>query len=300
MNKLAALALITSVTGSAFAQLSPLPPSSTTDGVSIQAIGLNSGATHWNNPWGLAAYQFASDANLGTPNMQSPDNVLGLNWASTAPASLLSARSELNSGGGTIRAIFLGESAGWANDFGYTYTGNPQGAGSYTAFENISGIAPGNTVSYGDYFDVQLAPGAAMTFDFWLNGVGDFGLNPSAPSTNGGVYTAFDPSHSTPLVGPGNVLWSQTPLLVSTWIPSLGTYLNVPTYLVGFEDWRRDRGSDNDNNDFLFAIQMFRPDGTPLGPVPEPSTYGLIGAGALLALTVARRIRKVDSKTTSA
>jgi hypothetical protein len=41
----------------------------------------------------------------------------------------------------------------------------------------------------------------------------------------------------------------------------------------------------------MFALQFFGPDGKPFTPVPEPATYGLIGAAALLGLVAARRFK---------
>lgn len=297
MNKIVALALVAVLGNSAFAQLASLPPSSLTDGIPVMAKGINSGSAHWDNPNGLGAYRYSSDG-PGIPNMGSPDNILGLSWASTAPTSFTQTRLDPNSR--TFRAIFIGAAAGWQNDFGYTYTGDLQGPDSYTIFENISASGPNSTVSFGDHVDIRLVPGENDTFDFWYNGVGGPGLaNPTSPTRAGGVYTVMHPTNSSPYIGQGNVAWAQSPLMVSTWIPALGEYQDVATYLVGLEDWRLDRGSDNDRNDFLFAIQIFQSQGGPVEggapvPVPEPATYGLLGTGALLALAVSRHIRKTS------
>jgi hypothetical protein len=281
----------------AFAQLTTLPPSSTTDGVSVVALAgsPNAGVTHWEDPSDLAAYRFASDDTLENPNMSSPDNRLGLSWGTAPNANVTSFMNQVNAQGGTIRSIFTGESGGWLNDFGYTYSGNPAGPQSYTVFQNIrAGGGPGTTVTFGDSFDIQLDPGQASTFDFWLNGAGVYGPdNAVGPTTAGGVYTVFRPSASVPYNSPGNVYWAQSPIFVNTWVQSLnggaGGYMDVATWLVGIEDWRLDRGSDADYNDFMFGIQIFNASGTPFTPVPEPSTYGLIGAAALAALVLRRR-----------
>jgi len=305
MNKLAVIALLALAANSGFAQLSSLPPSSVADGLPVRSEGINGGTTHWDSPSGLGAYRYTSDG-PGTPNMGSPDNILGLSWASSAPASFTALRLSATSGV-TVRTIFVGASAGWQNDFGYTYTGQLQGPDSFTIFKNISAAAPGNTVTFGDFVDIPLLPGENFTFDLWLNGVGGPGeTNPTPPTTFGGVYTVIHPANSQPYIGAGNVTWAQSPLMVNTWIPALNAYQDVATYLVGVEDWRLDRGSDNDRNDFLFALQLFPVHGSTfdlappldLTAVPEPATYGWLGAIALFGLIAVRRIRHMNSTRT--
>ncbi|MFT3782564.1 MAG: PEP-CTERM sorting domain-containing protein [Nibricoccus sp.] len=296
MKKVFATVALAAFTGSAFAQLNPLPPATP---LTINNIGLNAGATHWEAVPGLASYRFATDNNLGTPNTASPDNVLALSWASVS-AQVQGLVNQVNTNGGIIRAIFLGESAGWLNDFGYSLSGKPQGPNSYTVFSNIQAVNPGATISYGQYIDINLGIGAASTFDFWLNGVGANGVTTPAVTADGGYYTVFNQSNSNPYIAPGNVRLTTTGLSVNTYIPSTGTYANVSTFLVGVEDWRLDTGADRDYNDFMFGLQFFRPDGTPFTPVPEPSTYGLIGAAALLGLVMVRRIKAKNTASVSA
>jgi|GEM_PF-1516232 len=286
MKTVRAITALAALAGSsAFAQLATLPPSSATDGVPVQGIGVNAGATHWEDPGTLAHYRLASDANLPLPS--------GLTWASTAPSAISANRAAIATGGGTIRAIFTAETAGWLNDFGYTYSGNPAGAGSFTVFSNIQALPPA-TVAFGDHVDITFAPAdpLAANFDFWLNGTDSFTTaNPTPPTQNGGYYTVFNQSNSVPYIAPGNVKFAQSPLMVNTWVPAAGAYQDVATYLVSIEDWRLDRGSDGDTSDFVFALQFFNRGGIPFGdtPVPEPSTYGLMGAAALLGLAAWRR-----------
>lgn len=302
MNKLAALSLMTVLVNSGLAQLSSLPTSSVADGIVIRSKGINGGTTHWDSSTGLGAYRYTSDGPV-TPNMGSPDNILGLRWANSAPASFSSLLSSANSGL-TFRSIFVGASAGWQNDFGYTYTGQLEGPDAFTVFKNISTSSTGATVAFGDYVDVPLLPGENLTFDLWLNGVGGPGeANPPTPTDFGGIYTVLHPAQSRPYVGSGNISWAQSPLMVNTWIPALNSYQDVATYLVGIEDWRLDRGSDNDRNDFLFGIQIFPLRGNPIdqappfevGPVPEPAAYGWIAVASLVGLGAYRRIRKAGS-----
>jgi hypothetical protein len=300
MKTVRAITALAALAGSsAFAQLSTLPPPSSSDGVTIQPIGMNAGATHWEDPNDLGAYRVASDATSG-PTPGNPDSVLGLTWAATPPGGAMAALNAVNAGGGTIRAIFTGETAGWYNDFGYTYDLTPvaPGSESYTVLSNVQAVPP-STVTFGQYIDVALLAGEASTFDFWLNATDSFTTaNPTPPTTNGGVYTAFRPNNSSPYIGTGNVRWTQSPLMVNTWINATVGYQDVSTWLVAFEDWRLDRGSDNDYSDFIFAVQFFDSNGNPFGnnPVPEPSTYGLMGAVALLGLVAWRRRKAVAKK----
>lgn len=286
MKTVRALTVLAALAGSsAFAQLATLPPPSTADATPVLPIGVNAGSTHWENPSTLGAWRLASDQTVPLPG--------GVTWGYTAPAAITTAMTTINTGGGTVRAIFTGETAGWYNDFGYTYSGSPSGPNSFTVFSNIQAVGPTPTVNFGDHVDVTLAPGEASTFDFWLNGTDSFNTsNPPPPTANGGVYTVFHPAASSPYTPPGNVKWAQSPLLVNTWIPSASAYANVATYLVAVEDWRLDRQSDADYSDFIFALQFFGPTGNPIGdqtPVPEPSTYGLMGALGLLGLVAWRR-----------
>ncbi len=286
MKTVLAIAALASLAVTAHAQLNPVPPSAVTnDGITIlpaQASWAGSA---------LSDYYFASDDNLGTPNMHSPDNVDGLNWQHTINSSVASALSNINTNGGTIRSIFVGESAGWQNNFGYTYDGKPNSATqSFTLFSSVQAAGATPDITNGEYADISLSKGQASKFDFWLDGVG----NTVNPTQFGGVYTAIDQANSTPAIAPGNVLWASSAIEVPTFVQSLnngaGGWEDVATFLVGFEDWRLDSSqADKDYNDFVFAIQLFDQNGTPFTPVPEPSTYGLIGAAALVGLVARRR-----------
>jgi hypothetical protein len=278
--------------GSLVGQLSSLPPSSIIDGVPVKAIGPNAGSAHWEDPAGLGAYRTATAAELRVP-AAGPDSVRGITWTSSRPASLDALLYDLNAQAGILRALAIGETAKWINDFGYAYDGQPQGSRSFTVFQNIQQTGPGATLHFGDYVDLALGIGEAQRLDFWLNGSGGEGSpHPTPPTEAGGVFTLFDPSNSSPFTAPGNVRWAQTPLLVNTWAPALGTYVDVPTYLVAIEDWRLDRGSDADYSDLLIGLQVYTQSGTPFEPVPvpEPAELALSGGIALLAIAAHRRL----------
>ena len=285
MKKVIAIAALTAATSSAFAQLAPLP--GTEPGVSVNSIGANAGALYWENPLGLLAYKFASDDNLGAPKPSALDNGLGLSWASSYNGHVASILNKLNAEGGTIRAIFLGESAAWLNDFGYAYDGLPAGTQSYSVWNDIQANQLVPNPEFGAHINLDLQVGEASAFDFWLSASNSKSAVTQPPGSPGGYYTAFHPANGNP--GTNNALWTQDALNVRNWTPGGDQW--AATYLVGFEDWRLG-SADKDYNDFMFAVQFFDKNGTPFSSVPEPSTYGLIGAAALLGLVARRRFSK--------
>lgn len=286
MKTLTILAMVAALTGAGYAQMSILPPSSSTDGVPVQSIGVNAGTTHWDSTSTLGAFKVDSSTEGTAPITTVAYNPIGLPFSTAIPTAIQTSLNTLNANGGVVRAIFLGESAGWRDSLGYTRSGNYAGPQSYTAFAQMeTNPSSGNPVNiqYGDHFDVSLAVGAAANFDLWFQGDG-------GQAAAGGDYTLFHPANSSNFTGPGNAMWSQQSLNVNTWIPSRASYMDVPTYVVGLEDWRLDMGSDRDYSDAVIGLQFFSADGTPLAPAtPEPKTYGLIGAASLLGLAALRR-----------
>lgn len=275
--------------GSVFAQLATLPPSSSTEGSPVLGLGINSGASHWENPNTLGRYRLASDENVPLPS--------GNTWASLPPLAISTHLASLGLMGGVLSVIFLGETAGWLNDFGYTRTFDPRGPDSFTVFSNIQAVSPAN-VSFGDHVNIAFGIDENVGFDIWVNATDSFTTaNPPTPTANGGVYTVFDQTNSVPYLAPGNVKFAQSPLLVSTWKSAIGGYQDFETYLVSIEDWRSDRGADQDGSDFVFALQFFDAELMPLGdvPVPEPSSYSLVAGLGLAGLAIFRRKRSARS-----
>jgi hypothetical protein len=295
MKTIFTIAAVAALAGTAFGQLNPLPPSSTVDGVTPSSIGPNAGITHWDNPATIGAYKPVA-LTEGTAPITTPTyNPLGVPFSTSIPAIIQMNLNTIAAQGGTVRTIFLAESAGWRDSLGYTRSGNPAGPQSYTVFANFEDNAAsgGKNISFGDHFDVTLPVGAANTFDIWFQGAGTSGpSDPNPASQYGGVYTLFRPSASNPNIAPNNAMWAQQALLVNTWVPARNSYADVATYVVGLEDWRLDRGSDRDYSDAVIAFQFYSANGTPFTPVPEPSTYTLIGAASLLSLAAWRRYRR--------
>jgi len=176
--------------------------------------------------------------------------------------------------GGSVTVFFLGESAGWNNDLGYVV--NP-------ASSNLSNPAVYNPLVVNLHGDLSGTPtptnlvnntsatiayGAGTTLDFFLNGVGD-------PWNAGGTWFAF----GTPNQFAGTDTTIHTKY-TNTVIDG------VATLIIAFEDSRHS-SADADYSDVLIAFQ-----GVTDLPVPEPSTYGLIGAGALLGIAAFRRLKR--------
>ena len=272
------------------AQLPSLPPNSSNDGVVVKPAGVNSSPALWGSPTSLGAYQISGDDYQKPLHPGSPDQELGLTWNFSAPSSLATARQAINTTGGIVRAIFVGETAGWLNDFGYTYSGVPSGQKSYTAWQRIQSFGSTNdtNIKFGDYFDVNLAPGQMANFDFWFSAPGEMGSRPTSLTDLGGVYTAFNSSASSSSTP--QYLWAASSITVDTWIPSLSAAAPVATYLAGIEDWRIDRGSDRDYNDLVLALQFYNSDGTPFTAVPEPGTWAAIAGILAFGFVLIRRL----------
>jgi hypothetical protein len=184
-------------------------------------------------------------------------------------------------GGGSVKTIFIGETAGWTDDFGYTPSSSPS---THTAL--ISDIrsnnvpTPGGNVMSGWETTVNYAAGT--TLDFFINSGGDL--------TQGGLFYGLGTGNQFAGTDASNHIKWSTRNVVTTYFDGVTTVTApVTTLLIGFEDTRTGVSFyDADFNDVVVGIQ-FLPTQV---PVPEPSTYGLLGGVALLGLVGYRRFKR--------
>ena len=263
---LAPLALFASAV-SGYAQFTDatLPPLSSSDGAFITQ---DSAQTNWPS----SALQNYSTSNSFVAPAAGGTDAWGHTWTTTAPDF-----SGVNNGG-TLRKIFLGPgNSSFTPAVGYTYLTSPSSAGNSFTLDYLNEVYSPSSFAFGDYTDVNLLPGQVSTFDFWID-------------TNSGVYTLLNPANSqTTSAATAQVLWTQSPLLVSTYVTSANGFEDVPTWIGTLVETTTGGASQ----EFTFAIQEFEASGTVLNntPVPEPSTYGLLGVLALAGLVLKRKFR---------
>jgi len=254
---LAALA-IAALANLASAQISPRPSAWSTAGTD----GLNAFLTP------LSAGQ-VTDFTAAGVNISSTGTVL-------LPASfgVGTPTITLNPLGGVVTVFFLGESAGWKNDLGYVVNPATSNLSSPAAYNplvvNIDSVLTG-TPSVGHLVNNTSATvnySAGQTLDFFLNGAGD-------SSSNGGTWFAFGTPNQ--FAGTDHTIHTKY---------EYREIQGINTLIVAFEDTRAGGTTDADFSDVIIAFQGTTP------PVPEPSTYGLIGAVALLGLVGLRRFKR--------
>lgn len=220
----------------------------------------------------LGDLYFDSDANV-------PSSVQTWNHGPVDVAAALGG-SPWKAEGGSVKAIFLGETAGWANDFGYTPSSAPD---TYVPLAtNIENALDGTgTIQSG--FETTVNYAAGTTVDFWLNSGGPIGM--------GGLFYAFDGNRFSGSDSSVHTRW-QVRDVTTTYFNGVTTVTEaVPTLLVGFEDTRLGVSFyDGDFNDFVFGFQFLPTQSNT--PVPEPSTYGLLGGVALMGLVALRRFKR--------
>lgn len=179
--------------------------------------------------------------------------------------------------------IFVSEFAGWKNNLDIALNVTAAGAidGSSTVlnvFENVDLPTP----TLGDYRRLTVQNNMVGFFDFILDSTDAT----DAGGADGGKWRMYYPAFNDPTSGFSYGYTDNG---------SANTYnAGTGTVLFAFEDWNQNTSGvtpnnpapDDDRNDFVFALQF-----AGYTAVPEPSTYGIIGAIALLGLIAARRIK---------
>jgi hypothetical protein len=274
----------------ASAQILPPPPA----GVNLFHNPLfGSNVANYTNAFGLAGspngnLYIDSGANV------TPPAIAGWNPA-PAPFPTFSAT------GGSVKVIFLGETAGNANDFGYVKFPNVGGISDPTNLNYLATDIENGLVGSGNIVSGQEAYvhyGAGESVDFFLYNSGD-------PFANGGLGAWFVLGqggleaylHGNAVAGYQHYRWT-TQQVLTEYVDANGAFVTglVDTLLVSFEDFTFAQTNPNDvppiaipgadYSDFIFAFQFL-----PNQAVPEPSTYGLMGAAALLGLVGYRRFK---------
>lgn len=182
--------------------------------------------------------------------------------------------------GGSVKAIFLGETAGWKNDFGFSPSSAPD---TYTPLATNIENALDGTGNIQSGWETTVSYAAGQQVDFWLNSGGGIG--------EGGLFYAFDGNRFAGDDTSVHTRWQIRDVMTTYFNGSSVVTTAVPTLLVGFEDVRQGLSYyDGDFNDFVFGFQFLPTQ--PNTPVPEPSTYGLLGGAALVGLVALRRLKR--------
>ena len=186
----------------------------------------------------------------------------------------------------TVEVVFLGESAGWWDDWGYRINGV-----EYLLADGVQAVG-GATCLFGDYAYFTL--GAGDTLDFFVTGSGIKRQDGATTiGAEGGKYYVFDTALNLPAAATNQSYYGTLTPLTSVRGPSfLGDVgASVPFTVMAFEDTSAPAGEvDKDFNDFVFAFRASQLVPCCV-PVPEASAYGLLAAAVLLGLAARRRWR---------
>lgn len=247
--------------------------------------------------WFAPEFSVASDANyLGVP--YPPANVPAAfadanrawsgwtpNWAPGLSGPIVTPASP---GWVTkVEFVFLGETAAWWDDIGYRLNGV-----EYLLADGVQAAGPVPNRQFGDYAELSLAPGD--TLDFFITGSGDLTQDGEITTgSTGGKYFVFDQSLNTPAFATKQSYFGSLTPLTNTRPVDPGSELSGQSFtVVGFEESSTDLGVDSDYNDLVFAFRVSNNNSCVGCPVPESSTYGVIGAAVLLGLSGWRRLRR--------
>ncbi len=181
-----------------------------------------------------------------------------------------------------VEIVFLGETAGWWDDLGIRLNG----VDSVLA-DGVQAAGATPNRHFGDWTTITLAPGA--TLDFFVTGSESHSQDGviTTGGNTGGRYYALGSTPNIPASATMQSYWGNLSPL-ATVRSEKDALLDIPFTVLGFEDIQS-QVSDRDYNDMVFAVRASLD--TEQGAVPEPSTYGLLGAVLLLLLAEYRRRR---------
>jgi|GEM_PF-5968331 len=179
--------------------------------------------------------------------------------------------------GGTVNVTYIGKTAGWNNTLLYTQSDAP------TVYHPLVTQIGAATTNLHSGYQTEVSYAAGTELEFWLNSGGD--------ATQGGLFSAFGAANLFAGADTtSHVRWSTRDVTTTYFDGSSWVTNEVPTLLIGFEDTRKGVSFyDGDFNDLVLAFQ-FLPNQSV--PVPEASTYGLIGAAGLIGLASLRRFKR--------
>lgn len=236
--------------------------------------------TNWFEP-----FRVASDANVtGIPNprLNFPNAIQAdgpnrdwtgffANWSATSVVAPVFGGSAPV----TAEFVFLGESGGWWNDWGYQLNGT-----DHLLAEGMQ-ARDGTNIHFGDNFFLTVQPGDSLEIFITGSGVTRQDGQVTVNAQNGGRFQAYDKTLNTG----GSVEQSYYGILDPLTSVREGADLS-PFTVFSFEDYRVTTGrSDRDYNDLIFAVRF----STPSAEVPEPATYGALAAVVLLGFIGLRR-----------